>query len=378
MKSRQPLWRLGLSGDQPLEHVVILGSGASAAVTEGTDEPFPTDPYFLKRLNEHRDHPYLNPCIIKLALNYLRHGGKDWENQSFEEAWTSIDEAYNDVTELLALEIRSKFAELRAGAARREHERGLGFYYSVRQGNPTSTELLINAGWECMQALLALLGRLPDKTDLERFFGKLPYLKDTPTRCAVISFNYDLAFETGCNNTNIHLIDYPLAADCGKDRGICIIKPHGSVNWVQRIDTVGGTTESIIHRSEALALNEIGYEAPRHRYLAQPMLVGLRPKHEHDERSSDRCTVDLFRKIREACATSLASAREISIVGYRFPPADRYFRRVLMEASGSRERPLARVNYIGKDGDEAYWKNLLSHLFWVRSRADVKVNLDRF
>ncbi len=320
----------------------------------------------------------MQPSIIELALRYLQGDRNDWVNQSFEEAWTLIDDSYNAAHAPLCQEIRSEFVQLRAAAARREREHGGRCYYSVRQGNPTGTELLINAGWECLQALLALLGRVPENSDLDRFFRRLPYLKETPTRCAVISFNYDLVFETACRNANIHFTDYPLGVVFGEDGGIYLIKPHGSVNWVQRIDAVGGTTESIDRRSDTLLLHEAGYEAPGHMYLVQPMLVGLRPKHEHEDLSFDRLTVDLFRKIREACVTVLTGAREVSIVGYRFPPADRYFRRVLMEARAARERPLAQVNYIGLGGDDGYWKTLIRHLFWVRSDADIAVDLAGF
>ncbi len=378
MKVGEPLPRLALSDKRPFEHVVILGSGASAAVTEDSTNPFPTDPNILQRLKHHRYDYYLQPLIIEMALRYLQGDGNDWVDRSFEEVWSLIDDSYNAVHPPLPRKIRSEFARLRAEAAHRERENGVRCYYSVREGNPTSTELLVNAGWECLQAILALLGHLPEGTDLDRFFRRLPHLRDTPSAFAVISFNYDLAFETACNDASICFINYPVAVDYDKGEGIVLLKPHGSVNWVQRIDAAKGTTISIDSQNVALPLDETGYEAPRKKHLTQPMVVGLRPKHEHDERSRDRLPVDLFRAIREACVTVLANAKEVSIIGYRFPPADRYFRNVLMDAWAARERPLARVRYIGKGGDESNWKGIISHLFWLRSHTDISVDLRGF
>ena len=373
---------LGVLTDHKFDYVVILGSGASSAVTKGE---FPTDPNFLEKLVKAGDNPYLNPEIIGLALAQLKGLEKkgNWFTNSFETVWSQIDDAYNQlrtnpVSPLLP-DIQGNFARMRAEAAAKERDRGSRYYYSVREGNPTSTELLINAGWECLQAVLALLGQLPPKTDLDRFFKRLPFLKDTPTHCAVIDFNYDLTFETACKNSNVDFVDFPLDdSSAVKGEGILVLKPHGSVNWVQRIGAVDGLTESIKRGTDALPLAEAGYEAPGHRYLVQPMIIGLRPKHEHGEFSSDRRTVDLFRGIREACVAVLAGARELSIVGYRFPPADRYFRRVLMEATAARERPVERVRFIGRDGDKDQWETLINHLFWPKSKEDICVDLDGF
>lgn len=373
---------LAVLTDRKFDYVVILGSGASSAVTKGQ---FPTDPNFLEKLVKAGDSPYLNPEIIGLALAHLEGLGKkkNWFKNSFETVWSQIDDAYNQlktnpVSPLLP-EIQNNFAEMRARAAAKERDRGSRYYYSVREGNPTSTELLINAGWECLQAVLTLLGQLPHKTDLDRFFKRLPFLKDTPTRCAVIDFNYDLTFETACKNSKVDFVDFPVDdSSAVKGGGILVLKPHGSVNWVQRIGAVDGLTESINRRTGALPPAEAGYEAPGHRYFVQPMIIGLRPKHEHGELSSDRRTVDLFRDIREACVTVLAGARELSIVGYRFPPADLYFRRVIMDATAAREQPLERLSFVGRDGDNDYWETLLNHLFWVRSKADICVDLGGF
>jgi len=140
---------LGVLTDHKFDYVAILGSGASSAVTKGQ---FPTDPNFLEKLVKAGDSPYLIPEIIGLALAHLEGLGKkkNWFKNSFETMWSQIDDAYNQlksnpVSPLLP-EIQSNFAGMRARAAAKERDRGSRYYYSVREGNPTSTELLINAG----------------------------------------------------------------------------------------------------------------------------------------------------------------------------------------------------------------------------------------
>lgn len=368
--------------DYKFHHVVILGSGASSSVTKGQ---FPTDPNFLEKLAKANDNPYLNSEIIGLALAHLKGLEKErnWFKNSFETVWSQIDDAYDQLKtnpiSALPPEVKNKFAGMRARAAAKERDTGSRYYYSVREGNPTTHELLINAGWECLQGVPALLGQIPKKTDLDRFFKRLPFLKKMPTRCAVIDFNYDLTFETACKKSKVDFVDFPLDDSTAvKGERMPVLKPHGSVNWVQRIDAVDGLSKSIQRRTDALPLAEAGYEAPRRRYLVQPMIIGLRPTHEHGDLSSDSRTVELFRGIREACVTVLAGARELSIVGYRFPPADLYFRRVLMDGTAARERPLARVRFINRAGKIDYWKALINQLFWVRSKKDIHVDLDGF
>jgi len=370
--------RLPVSFEKP--YLIILGAGASTAVTNGD---FPTDDTFLSRIRKSKNSPYLNPTIIQLALDYLGIGEEDRASRSFEEAWSAIDDAYNNRDWLPCNgEILAKFERQRQKIINLEIEKRQRRYYSrrVRKG-ATAEELFTNAGWECQQGALGALREIPNNATLSKFLDRIPFLKERASDCAVISFNYDLLLETACGNANIPFVDYPLDYDPTKalvnpKDSLILLKPHGSLNWKRR--DKGERDIAIARRADALELRETGYLTANAPVLVQPMIIGLRPKGEHEPKAETDTVLELFRAIREACTQLIAAAQKIFIVGYRFPPADRYFRNLLMDAQSARERPLGRIQFIGLGGGEEYWARLLRHLFWTSSNTEVSIDLSGF
>lgn len=372
--------RLPVSFEKP--YLIILGAGASTAVTNGA---FPTDDKFLQRIQDRgkQDRPYLNPKVIQLALQYIGVNPEEWVSRSFEEAWSAIDDAYNNPDWLPPKEdILAHFRQEQIDLTELEITNRERRYYSrrVRKG-ATAEELFTNAGWECQQGALGALREIPNNADLSKFFDRIPFLKERASDCAVISFNYDLLLETACGNANIPFVDYPLDYDPIKalvnpKESLILLKPHGSLNWVRRDSERNAI--SIKRQADALELLQTGYDTLIASDLVQPMIIGLRRKGEHEPKAETDTVLELFRAIDEACAQLIAAARKIFIVGYRFPPADRYFRRLLMNAQNARERPLGRVDFIGLGGEEEHWVRLLRHLFWTSSNTEVSIDLSGF
>ena len=352
-----------------IETVVILGAGASAAVTSGTAFPLPTDDTLLQI---YHDLIAAEHQLLGMALSILI--GDNWHHRRFEEVWSAIDDRYNMVPPLSLGQREREFYALFHLLAEEERRRGGPFYYArryPRDERVAGPEILIHAGWECHRLAQRIYGKLVQGYDRQRYVRRVPEMADSKS-CAVISFNYDKLYESSLDPENFY--HYPLQPA----KGILVLKPHGSANWRQTIDTRTDAS-TIEYTPGPLGLDEFGYQGAD---LVQSFLVGLRRKHELKVGVRGGEVGRLCQEILDACASVLGQARHTIVVGHRFPPADVYFREVLMRAKASRSRPMELVRFINLEKNperrqeaRGYWETFLNHVFWT---ADVKVCLEGF
>jgi hypothetical protein len=202
------------------QNLVILGAGASKGVTKNS---FPTDEEIISSIDS--DNFEVSSRIIQLGLELVKetfNSGEasdcleKWPIVSFEKLWKVIDNAFNHLDALvqfgptndrLPYKYLKKFSELQFKQARSELEgRHSKLYYSKRIGIAGKSELLINAGWECLMSLVALYAKnfteqdwCPDVyfSDIKKWDEKIEQseLREHPSQWTIISFNYDTLFE---------------------------------------------------------------------------------------------------------------------------------------------------------------------------------------
>jgi NAD-dependent SIR2 family protein deacetylase len=148
---------------------------------------------------------------------------------------------------------------------------------------------------------------------------------------AVLSFNYDLAFDYALEHSGTPF-DYRLDTDSGR-AGIPFLKLHGSLNWAvcpkcgqvvpyhiadyQEAHPLPEETQSPILLSAHLSdVTHCGASLP-----AQPFLVP--PTWNKTE--YQRAVAQVWR----AAYSELSEASNIIVCGYSFPPTDQFFRHLL-------------------------------------------------
>jgi hypothetical protein len=124
----------------------------------------------------------------------------------------------------------------------------------------------------------------------------------------VVTFNYDLVLET------LGLDDWVRLPATASDRGSCILKLHGSVNWRKARDGFGVETDPHFVATCPVEQLAIAPPGPSKSTIAQD-----------------------FEPLWKVAEQRLQQANSVFFVGYRFPPTDATARRrILMAIPGAR------------------------------------------
>lgn len=319
--------------------VLILGAGASYATHK-----LPTANVALKKWQNTIRNDYK---ILDLALDTWV--GKTWAEANLEDAWTRIDVAWKEreaktpsiaIRDLTDPERRQVW---KLAFEAKATERGGPRYYDPQiewardQGWSTEQFLSVAAGWELRKLIQQKFSAKIDCSSCTPYTRLINELKPT----AIISFNYDTLIEQYLD-IETHLWTYPTGHT--GFRGISVLKPHGSVNWVHRTRGTLVIPDDIDFAID-LSPDEMGYQANR---LVQNLVVGLRDKIEHTPAERSPAILSLFRNILSLCEDNLVAADDLWIVGYRFAPADKSFLDVVARSVSRRSKALS-LNVIDKD-----------------------------
>lgn len=302
--------------------LLIIGAGCSAGSAS-----LPTDKDFLyQKYSEIEKEYFLKKGIDKL----YPFGGANpdvlvehWRQYRLEIVWSEIDANYNSPKFILKPnEIEEIYSTLKRLAEEELRGNLESKYYSVYQyQDPTNRTpyqyLFMFAGWELKKIIYKTYTQIL-KEEQKKLYEKLIEFCVRESDCVeIISFNYDTLIEQALERYHYEVIDNP------KKDGIKIIKPHGSVNWLQ-IDKPSNQSQNIISCDKPLDLIHMGYKETG---FFQPALVGLidrKPEYEIDR--------GIYKSLGIAIEHSLMDADRVVVVGYSFPSGDRHIKGILKEA----------------------------------------------
>lgn len=303
--------------------LLIVGAGLSHGSLG-----LPADKDFLDRtINKIQSN-----CFLDLALNKLYpQRGEHWKNYRLEIVWSEIfSNSENPKVILLPNEIETIYNHLRNSAAKELNKQCKG-YYSFFQyeddENKTPYEYLFKfAEWELTKLVHETYNQIlaEDKKGIYRTL--LDYCKGLNDDLEIISFNYDTLLEQALGNYYYEGFEFD---DSNEVKGTKIIKPHGSVNWLHKINLNSQRQGGLFYRG-SYSFSDFGYEKG---YFCTPGIVGL-----IDKKQEFQDLKNPFLNIVAAMRRSVEEADRIVIIGYAFPSGDRHIRGILRDAKENRQR----------------------------------------
>jgi hypothetical protein len=322
--------------------VLILGAGGTAGA-----KGLPVDRDFLQRsINLIRSYEFL-----PLALEFLYPEG--WLNQRLEDAWSNIDSRFSsplpisdELTDRILNILETKATDEDGLSA--EMPRYYREYRKERIQDPQKRSpaqyLFLFAGWELRQAICRAYGQ-PIPGGQEKYRDLLAeYEARGPV--SVIDFNYDVYLEEAMDTRQ--WFSYPEASP--QRDAIEILKPHGSLNWIHR--RVWEPDEEIVPTRDVYPASSWGFGPEGFSQASIIPMTRAKREFTSDEESE---TIRLrYGGIMRRCADVLMQAQHICVVGYSFPPGDRYFQDLLRKVQTGRVMPPVSAKYIQGQGDVGY------------------------
>lgn len=315
--------------------VVILGAGAT--IGSGytlCGQSLPGDRgFFDNRLVQERLSKYL---ALNVLLGYFRKvHGKDLAGVGLEEVWTFLDfssgDLYRPLTDL-ANERKEWLQAIRQPQSRRDDDHYWTRFYREDRTIPAPNEIDLNllAGWELRCLVSEIYGAVDAPGD-PNVYNLL--LMKIPQDTTVISLNYDLVLEHALTHATAPWYYAHVSTTVDRDqRGVQVIKPHGSLNWLFKgnVPFVSITTDyrigPVTHRcfvenrfKEAMII------PPTH--LKRPVNI---PETQALE------TRELLSKLWKSMAEKLKAASHVFIIGYSFPSTDHHLRTLFYQVSHDR------------------------------------------
>lgn len=191
-------------------------------------------------------------------------------------------------------------------------------FLSERLGAPSSSpQLRAYCGqlWdELVEGIGKVFGRFGPNASSKRLVKRF-HARHIRRNDAIVSFNYDVVFEEALKTAAV-------PAYVGLEnttKKVRIIKPHGSINWIQNGNTI-----------------LVGHN------ISHPVIVA--PTHvkfvETNSTTSTKAGYlnqsDVLKEIWAELENEMRSARVLVFIGYSFPPADLYFSSVLRSVLADR------------------------------------------
>jgi SIR2-like domain len=319
--------------------VVILGAGA----TKGSGytlcgQRLPGDRcFFAKELVQERLPRY--PALDAILSFFRKVHGDALVGVGLEEVWTFLDfssrHLYRPLVDL-AKERNAWSEAIRKPASARDD----GHYWTrFYRGNrmipvPKEINLYLLAGWDLRRLVSEIYGAVNAPAGLNLYDSLLENRNIPPDGTTTfISLNYDLVLEDALTNAHVPWYYAHVSTTVGRNqRGIQVIKPHGSLNWLFKgnVPFVSITTDygigPVTHRSvvenrfkEALII------PPTH--LKQPL---NNPETQAPE------TGELLEKLWKSMADALITASRVFIIGYSFPSTDHHLRTLFYQVNHNR------------------------------------------
>lgn len=153
----------------------------------------------------------------------------------------------------------------------------------------------------------------------------------------VISFNYDLLDERILEKRHKGkwVRAYPWLDFAGQEETIILCKPHGSLNWLQRVPENGRRVQLL---PEPMREDEIDYKKGA---TLQPGIVGPVPFKSEIIVPEIQGSVNSFHELLVAqwswAMRRISEAQELVIMGYGFPAEDLHARFLFKEAIANRK-----------------------------------------
>lgn len=344
----EPALDVSLAKDE--RWVVIFGAGASRAANQA----LPLDRDFLEsQVKEVEGRPFLHEA---LSILY----GKHWRDESLENAWTEIDDNYNNPKVRLHTShvwwIFDNLGRL-ADAEQSLKVKYYGWYRDSHLRFSPAKYLFMFAGWD-LRNLVADTYRNArmDQQIYQHLYTKLPNKDIT-----VVSLNYDLIAENALKRPWFYaVIQEPERKDAVK-----VLKPHGSVNWIHAIPL--DEPADRIFREEQPPAPRFGFTDDLFR---QPSVIGLvRTKREFGPDEQSLAVRYVYGAILHELGGVIARATHILVVGCSFAPGDQHIQATFNSARQRRAAGLPlKVGYIGKaENDESEeksrWRARLEGIF---------------
>lgn len=320
--------------------VVILGAGAtigSAYTLCGHTLPGDRG-FFGNLLVQERLSKY--PALHAMLGFFRKVHGDDLFGVGLEEVSTFLDfssrELYRPLTDVANERIEWLHA-IRERQSRRDDDHYWTRFYRTDRTIPVPNEidqkLNLLAGWDLRRLVSEIYGAVDAPADRNVYHlllrNKIPR-DDTIT---FISLNYDLVLEHALTHATAPWYYAHVSTTVDRDqRGVQVIKPHGSLNWLfeRNVPSVSITTDyrigPVTHRcclenrfKEAMII------PPTH--LKQPVNI---PETQALE------TRELLSKIWQSMADALNSAARVYIIGYSFPSTDHHLRTLFYQVNHKR------------------------------------------
>jgi hypothetical protein len=324
--------------------VVILGAGCSKGLAD-----LPTDNEFIcKCENEICGKYFLNEALDWIYKSTFKGSiipKNLWREERLEVCWNEIDENYNRPKIILNSPTFDKWAKeffMLAESESGDYKYYSHYYYKMPLSLSPYQFLFLFAGWELKKLVAKVYSKLASQNILKKYellIKKIRKISDD-SKQTFVSFNYDTLLEQSLGQFNYVGLNNP------KQDVFNILKPHGSVNWVD-------DGNSISELPEPLAIEEIGFHENK---LRQHSIVGLvSKKSEFDVDFQKSLNSDVVgclygNKITSYLMKSINSAEQLIVIGYSFPFTDGHIRKAFME---SKPKSLKKVSLITNDSDEA-------------------------
>lgn len=314
--------------------VIIFGAGASKATHD-----LPVDANFLSTYaGEVR-----NDFFLQLALDKI-FGASNWISEGLENAWTEIDDNYNQPKVVLTtMEIKDVLREFEKRAEVEESRPFPRYYWTYfhrdRRSRTPYNYLFLFAGWELRKLMLKFLNVSLRPERVQPYRHLFERVRQEDESFSTVSLNYDRLAEQALEAYHY----YPFQEGTGHE----VLKPHGSLNWKHVIPT--GRPDSI-EVIGALSVEDLGYDEDGS--LIQHSIIGLvRTKREFGPSEESSAIRYYYPRILDRSVTLLTAAESIYIIGYSFPLGDTHLRIILHNLRQRRTEPYKMIIYVVKDND---------------------------
>jgi SIR2-like domain len=318
-----------------LEAGATIGSGYTlCGQTLPGDRGFFGNPLVQERLSKY-------PALHAMLSFFRKVHGIDLVGVGLEEVWTFLDfssrDLYRPLSDL-ANERNEWLHAIRKPQSTRDDDHYWTRFYPKHRTIPVPNEidqkLNLLAGWDLRRLVSEIYGAVDapgDRNIYDLLLTKYKILPDDTT--TFISLNYDLVLEHALTHATAPWYYPHVSTTVDRDqRGIQIIKPHGSLNWLfeGNVPFVSITTDyrigPVTHRCFAEnRFKEAMIIPPTH--LKQPVNI---PETQALE------TQELLSKLWKTMAHALIDASRVFIIGYSFPSTDHHLRTLFYQVSHER------------------------------------------
>ena len=319
-----------------MKTLVIIGAGCSAGLAG-----LPADTTFLRECQSDIEQAkFLHDAIRKLYGVMMTTFGTSWTGERLETCWNEIDENYNNSKLVMkSSDIDMWFADfVRLAKLESSHEFKYYSEYLYRdQISRTPNEyFFMFAGWELRKIVVKKFSAILSETSrakYEKLIRKIRGLAEGEL-IDLISFNYDTLLEQVLENWCY--VGFPSVGSIrnNKDKN-CVIKPHGSVNWLHT------SSEKIEPVHDPIPLDKIGYKNGK---LIQHSIIGL-VGNKFRHRDDDNVVYITYMKIMDSLEYAVSQAEQIIIIGYSFPLTDGHIKSVFIKG---RPQKLKHIHVITK------------------------------